>query len=247
MHNSFFFDINELQFGKLNSLNNEKDIPNFHFCLPFGFCEVWLPDIVEKIYEKSPQASINAIPCDYRDILQLVDSGEMPYGLTCKIFINGAEVTENMLGHINFTPLFEARACALVPDNYPIKSNKTVSLKSMFDYSILSYEPSNYIFENIYYYYDDTNPQIINLPSVSAKNRLLAKGAGIAFGLYDVFSDQMLQEYPSNILVKTIREKIDIIFGYIINKNNTLSNNTINQLRFFDDFIIKKLIIPKNP
>lgn len=230
----FFYDLDELHSSEKSCQSNI--MKHLYLNVPYGFCETYLSMLLETLYTEFPSVEVVTTPHSYQDIIRSVEQEQNTFALTYKLFLNGEDLLKDISPDLSFTPLFESKFYSVVPDNFSVKNYKTISLKSLFEYPILSYQPANYLFEPVYNYYLDVTPKIINCPTVNAQLSMLSKGVGIAFGMYDIFSNEPLLQYPSNVSTVSLREKLIGTFGYITMKNKPLDHDTITQLQFLDRF-----------
>lgn len=229
----FFYDLAELQNEKPKT--QTYSLYHLYLNVPFGFCETYLPSLLETLYTDMPNLEVSATPREYQEIIRLVEENEIPFGLTYKLFINGEDPLNDIPEHLNFTPLYEAKFYAMIPDTFPISNYKTISLKTFLEHQIIAYTPANYLLKPIYYYHaPEIMPKLINAPANTVISSLLSSGKGIALGMFDYSRNDFVSPYPENVRSVAFREKIQVIYGYITPKNAQLSKDTIAQLRYLD-------------
>lgn len=230
----FFYDLAEMQ-NEQPKMSSSYSLRHLHLHVPYGFCETYLPSLLETLYTDIPDLEVSAVPHEYSEIIRLVNEDMIPFGLTYKLFINGQDYLNDIPDTLNFTPLYEAKFYAIIPETFPISSYKTISLKTFLEHPIVTYTPSNYLMTPVYYYHSpEIEPTLLNSPTVLAMLSLLSTGKGVAAGMFDYSRNDFILQYPPNTRAVAFREKIQVISGYVTKKNTTLSNDTISQLRYLD-------------
>lgn len=227
----FFFDLSELQNDKPKAISSNLKHLALH--VPYGFCETYLASLLDQIYTETPDLEVLAVPHDYTEIIRYVEDDTIPFGLTYKLYINGQDMLNYIPENMNFTPLYEAKFSIAVPDKFPIANYKTISLKTVLEYPLISYTPSEYLMNAVYNYYSDITPQIVKAPTVNAHIALLTKEKGISLAMQDSYTNEFALSYPPNTKILALREKVQVIYGYITKKTQ-LSTDTINQLHYLD-------------
>lgn len=230
----FFFDLSELQSNK--SQKPKISLKQLELNVPYGFCESYLPLLLESLYKDAHDLEVTTTPHDYLALIRLVDNEEIPFALTYKLFINGQIAYNDIPAHFSFTPLYEAKFVAIVPDNFSITNYKKISLKTFLTHPVIAYTPSNHLMKPLHYYCPDIVPKLLSAPTTSAMMSMLAAGKGVSFGMLDSYSNCYVLNYPTNVHAIPFREKVQVINGYIIKKNVPLSPNTIMQLQYLDRF-----------
>ncbi len=227
----FFYDLSELQAPKQKT--QQHNINHLSLHVPYGFCESYLPRLLEQIYADTSDIEISAIPHDYAEIIQLIDEDVIPFGLSYKMYINGEEMLEYIPKHMSFTPLYEAKFFAAIPGNLPIANYKTISLKTLLEHPLISHSPSYPLMAPVYHY-SKISPRLIESPTTNMTASLLANGKGVSIGMYNMDTEDSILQYPPNVRMIKLREKIQAVFGYIVKKNTVLSPDTIAQLQYLD-------------
>ena len=233
---SFLSGLHELQ-GK--PYKNITPISGpMHLSLPQGFVETYLPGLLKTIYADYPELEIISTPYCYTDIIGRVHQGLDEYGLTYKIFINDDDIMKDIPDDITFTTLYKAKFFCATSNKFPISKYKSISLKTFLENPIILHDPSAYLMNGILYYAGTPN-RIIHVPSVESLKELLVDGLGITFAMYN-FSDQNFAlNYGSTIHMIHFKENITAEFGYIIKKNQKLSENALLQIEYLTKFFQK--------
>lgn len=206
-----------------------------------GFSELALSPLLEDIYNNVPHANINIATYSHQKLLDYLDEEKFPFALYYKMYINKEEISPKLPDKFHFTPLIENEYFAIVPDSMNLRGYKTISLKKLYQYPIIAYGPSLYLFDAIYHYYPKISPTIIEAPSLVALLSLLGKGAGFTLGQNLIYSQDYILP-PKNTHKIKLRENMHVTLGLLTKSNKELSADAQIQINYIKHFYQKCLI-----
>ncbi len=216
----------------------QKKVPicgPMNLSIPYGFTETYLPNLLKTIYADYPNMEIIATPYCYSDIISQVEADLSDYGLTYKIYINGADLLQDIPESLVFTPLYKAKFFCAIPDSFPISKYKSISLKTMLDYPIIMYEPSNYLMLKILET-AGVPTRLLNVPSLESTKELLREGLGLAFCMYNMNDNHFAVNYGDKVHYINFKENISADFGYIVKKEKKLHDDSLLQIHYLTKF-----------
>lgn len=205
-----------------------------------GVLDNLLPKVIVAFYEQFPKLHITV---DIAVIPEIISALNTPlqkheFALVYSRMPEGAP--PNMGSNCTFTPLAPVKLLAHIHDHFPIAHVKNPSIKSLFNYPIIVYSPSNETPEK--------NPSLSLLSTIGTPQKIILEsnfhiyqnmiqqGMGIGF---DVVSPLLSLNYPAmeNIHTIIIKDCPTLYLGYLTNNTYTLSLAAQTFLDFLIDYI----------
>lgn len=112
------------------------------YCVP-GVIDVVLPDFMMQFQKYHPQAELEAVPVYYQNVFGGLLDGDFDYTFVFAPMVNDESLI-NWEERFEFVPLKRLDFYCEINNKLPVAAQKTISIKTMLDYEIVTWEPSEY-------------------------------------------------------------------------------------------------------
>lgn len=182
----------------------------------------FVPNLLAQIYLAAPELNIVIDYSNYHDILAKILDHTAEIALTNLSFVNGKNIYEFDEKRLLFYPLQEYHYFCQVSTKLPISVYKTISLKTLLDYPLITYSNSNeYSIISIVEHFGKPRKIIYEENSLLAAEMV---NAGLAVAIKTISQKEPLVANTNNNIVNIkITDDIKTIFGFLIHQNQSLS------------------------
>ena len=204
------------------------------YCVP-GVVASIIPNFFLEFQNHHPNSTLNPIELDYQEIMKALLNEELEYALVLSPTIDGKNLI-NWQKPFIFTPLKTMKLYCVANKNLYISSQKSVSIKTMLDYDIISYEPSSckiFPASQIYRYFNPNKKiQIIKYKEIFKKMQTEKKVISLTMSLTGNFpTDNKIAYIPIS------DKNVQISFGYIKLRNKKFNIDSQTMIDILEEFI----------
>ena len=204
--------------------------------MPSGSADSYMPSFQVLLYKMCPKCRMAIQEASYQEIIQSVLEEKVEIALTAQLTIDGRDALGDIPPELEFVPFLNYRLCCYGHAHFPVTRYKMITLKSMFEYPVILFEPARYIFQHVIAAACPAeNANIIWVSKTAMVNEFLKNGLGLGFAFINEKDRRFLIDMPQGVAVP-LKESLLIHYGSLIKRQKKLtegSSHLAEYLRIF--------------
>lgn len=194
--------------------------------MPPGSADSYMPSFQVLLYKMCPKCRITIQEASYQEIIQSVLTEKVEIALTAQLTIDGQDALHDIPEELEFVPFLNYRLCCYGHAHFPVTRYKMITLKTMFEYPVILFEPARYIFQHVIKAAcPQDNANIIWVSKTTMVNEFLKNGLGLGFGFVNEKDRSFLIDMPQGVAI-SLKETLLIHYGYLTKRQKPLTEAT---------------------
>lgn len=204
--------------------------------MPPGSADSYMPSFQVLLYKMCPKCRMTIQEASYEEIIKSVLTEKVEMALTAQLSIDGQDALGDIPPELEFVPFLNYRLCCYGHAHFPVTRYKMLTLKSMFAYPVVLFEPARYIFQHVIEAACPAdNANIIWVSKTAMVNEFLKNGLGLGFAFVNEKDRRFLIDMPQGVAI-ALKETLVIHYGYLVKRQKKLTEETAHLAEYMKIF-----------